>query len=270
MKISRQMEKIPITDKMPVLFVGHGNPMNAIEKNSYSGTWNKLGKTLPIPKTILSISAHWLTFGETKITSMEMPRTIHDFAGFPKALYEVKYPAAGSPGLAEEIINLLEKYKVNPDHLWGLDHGTWSVLLPMYPDFNIPVIQLSIDYQKPPQFHFELAGELKSLRKKGVLIMGSGNIVHNLGAISSSGHFKWAIEFDKIMYEYLNRNDNNSIIRFLELGELARLAHPTHDHFLPLIYSIAVRDPDDIIEYFNDSFDLGSISMRSFILSSKK
>jgi 4,5-DOPA dioxygenase extradiol len=268
MKKSNNPEGIPGTKKMPVLFVGHGNPMNAIEKNSFSETWKVLGKSLPKPKAILSISAHWLTYGETMITSMDMPRTIHDFGGFPKSLFEVKYPAPGSPRLAGEIVKILEKFSVKPDHQWGLDHGTWSVLLPMFPDFQIPVIQLSIDYLKPPQFHFDLARELRSLREKGILIMGSGNLVHNLGALSFSNNYDWAFEFDKKITEYLDNRDEKSIINFESLGKLANLAHPTTDHFLPLIYTIAQRDPDDILEYFNCSFDLGSISMRSFILKS--
>src|ERR1035437_3955591 len=202
----------PAEDKMPLLFVGHGNPMNAIEKNEYHNSWVELGKTLPKPKAILCISAHWFING-TKVTAMEKPKTIHDFGGFPQELFDVQYPVNGSPEFAKETQTLITKTKVQSDLDWGLDHGTWSVLLPMYPNADIPVFQLSIDYTQPPQFHYDLAKELSVLRKKGVLIIGSGNIVHNLGMIDWGGKvYDWAIEFDEKIKTFINSGDHSSII----------------------------------------------------------
>ena len=257
-------------EKMPVLFVGHGNPMNAIEKNEYHNKWTELGKTLPRPKAILCISAHWLSSG-TRVTAMEKPKTIHDFGGFPQELFDAQYPAMGSPDLAKETQGLITKTKVQSDFEWGLDHGTWSVLLPMYPKADIPVFQLSIDYTQPPQFHYELAKELSALRKKGVLIIGSGNIVHNLGMIDWSGPngslrgkaFDWAIEFDQKIKNYIDTGDHSSIVNYEKLGSISKLAIPTNEHYLPLLYSLALQEKNDSISYFNEKCEMGSISMRS-------
>lgn len=252
---------------MPVLFVGHGNPMNAIEKNEYNTSWNALGKNLPKPKAILCVSAHWLTSG-TKVTAMEQPKTIHDFGGFPDELFAQQYPAKGSPEFAKETQALITKTKVQSDFEWGLDHGTWSVLLPMFPQADIPVYQLSIDYSKPPQYHYELAKELAELRKRGVLIVGSGNIVHNLRMIDWNGKaFDWAIEFDEKIKKYIDEKNHNDIINYEKLGQLAQLAVPTNDHYLPLLYSLALQDKKDSVQYFNDKCEMGSISMRSLIIS---
>lgn len=252
---------------MPVLFVGHGNPMNAIEKNEYNTSWNALGKNLPKPKAILCVSAHWLTSG-TKVTAMEQPKTIHDFGGFPDELFAQQYPAKGSPEFAKETQALITKTKVQSDFEWGLDHGTWSVLLPMFPQADIPVYQLSIDYSKPPQYHYELAKELAELRKRGVLIVGSGNIVHNLRMIDWNGKaFDWAIEFDEKIKKFIDEKNHNDIINYEKLGKLAQLAVPTNDHYLPLLYSLALQDKKDSVKYFNDKCEMGSISMRSLIIS---
>ncbi len=258
----------PHTDIMPVMFVGHGNPMNAIMQNEFTKTWNKLGSQLPKPKAIICISAHWLTNG-TYVTAMGKPKTIHDFGGFPRELFEQQYPAPGSPELAKQVGMLVKTADVKDDHQWGLDHGTWSVLLPMYPEADIPVLQLSIDYSKPPKYHYELAKQLKELRQKGVLIMGSGNIVHNLGMIDfeNKTRFDWAYEFDEKIKGFIDSGDHESVIRYDKLGTIARYAVPTNDHYLPLMYTIGLQDKKDHISYFNDKMDAGSISMRSILIN---
>lgn len=251
---------------MPVMFVGHGNPMNAIEKNDYHKKWNELGNSLPAPKAILMVSAHWLTRG-TKVAAMEKPRTIHDFGGFPDELFAQQYPAKGSPEFAKEVQALISKTKVLPDLEWGLDHGTWSVMLPMYPKANIPVFQLSIDYTQPPQYHYDLAKELAALRKKGVMIMGSGNIVHNLGMIDWSGKaYDWAIEFDEKIKSFIDKGDHASVINYEKMGTIAKYAVPTNDHYLPLIYALALQGKNEPISYFNAKCEMGSLSMRSVLI----
>ncbi len=253
----------PAEEKMPVLFVGHGNPMNAIEKNEYHNRWTEMGKSLPRPKAILVVSAHWLTNG-TKVTAMEKPRTIHDFGGFPQELFDAQYPAPGAMDFAEEAKLLIKKTTVQSDLEWGLDHGTWSVLLPMYPKADIPVFQLSIDYSQPPQYHYDLAKELSALRKKGVLIIGSGNIVHNLGMIDWGGKaYDWAIEFDEKIKNYINDGNHSAIINYEKMGKIAQLAVPTNDHYLPLLYSLALQEKNESLSYFNAKCEMGSMSMRS-------
>lgn len=253
-------------ERLPVLFIGHGSPMNAIEKNEYHKKWAELGKSLPKPKAILTVSAHWLTKG-TKVTAMEKPKTIHDFGGFPDELFKQQYPAKGSPEFAKETQSLITKTKVQSDLEWGLDHGTWSFLLPMYPNAGIPVFQLSIDYSQPPQYHYELAKELSALRKKGVLIIGSGNIVHNLGMIDWSGKpYDWTIEFDAKIKKFIDERDHASVINYDKLGSIAKLAVPTNDHYLPLLYSLALQEKDENVSYFNDKCEMGSVSMRSLII----
>lgn len=259
-------EEKPVEEKMPVLFVGHGNPMNAIDKNEFHNKWAELGKTLPKPKAILVVSAHWLTKG-TKVTAMEKPKTIHDFGGFPDELFAQQYPVSGSPELAKETQLLVTKTKVQSDFEWGLDHGTWSVLLPMYPKADIPVFQLSIDYSQPSQYHYELAKELSALRKKGVLIIGSGNIVHNLGMVNRNGKpYDWAIEFDEKIKKLIDEQNHSAVINYEKLGSIAKLAVPTNDHFLPLLYSLALQEKNEAVSYFNEKIDLGSASMRSLII----
>ncbi|MEK6781567.1 MAG: 4,5-DOPA dioxygenase extradiol [Bacteroidota bacterium] len=256
----------PSDEKMPVLFIGHGSPMNAIEHNEYHNSWVELGKKLSRPKAILTISAHWLT-QDTRVTAMERPKTIHDFGGFPKELFAQQYPAPGSPDFAELTKKLVTKTTVKSDFDWGLDHGTWSFLLPMYPRADIPVYQLSLDYYKPMQYHYELAEQLSELRRKGVMIIGSGNIVHNLGMLNFSGKpYDWAIEFDQKMKEFITDKNHEGIMQYEKLGAMAKLAVPTHDHFLPLIYSIAVQEMNEEILFFNEKTDMGSVSMRSFKL----
>ncbi len=254
------------SDKMPVLFVGHGNPMNAIDKNEYHNKFAEVGKSLPKPKAILTISAHWLTRG-TRVTAMEKPQTIHDFGGFPQELFDAQYPVKGSPALAKEVQNTITKTKVQSDFDWGLDHGTWSVLLPMYPDADIPVFQLSIDFSQPPQYHYELAKELSALRKKGVLIIGSGNIVHNLGMIDWSGKpYDWTIEFDSKIKQFIDEKNHSAIINYEKLGTIAKLSVPTNDHYLPLLYALALQEKNENVSYFNDKCEMGSVSMRSLLI----
>lgn len=256
----------PAAEKMPVLFVGHGSPMNAIEQNEYHQSWATLGAQLPRPKAILTISAHWLT-RDTRVTAMERPQTIHDFGGFPKALFDQQYPAPGAPHYAALTQQLITKTVVQSDYEWGLDHGTWSFLLPMYPQADIPVYQLSLDYYKPMRYHYELAQELAALRKKGVMIIGSGNIVHNLRMINfEGGAFDWAMEFDEKMKDYIANQNHDGIIEYEKLGPVAKLAVPTHDHYLPLIYAVALQEKNENVEFFNEKTDLGSVSMRSFVV----
>ncbi|WP_291247985.1 4,5-DOPA dioxygenase extradiol [Flavobacterium sp.] len=254
--------------KHPVLFIGHGTPMNGIEDNEFSRNWTKFGNEIPKPKAVLVISAHWLTNG-TKITAMESPKTIHDFGGFPQALFDVQYPAKGSPELARETANLIQSTHVDLDHEWGLDHGTWTVVRHMYPNADIPVLQLSIDYNKSPQYHFDLAKQLKALRKKGVLIIGSGNMVHNLRMVAwdkleePEFGFDWAIEMNAIFKEKIGNLDFQSLINYEKLNAAAKLAIPTPDHYYPLLYSIALQDDKDDVSFFNDKVVGGSLTMTS-------
>ena len=257
------------SEKMPVLFIGHGNPMNAITDNSYSRSWEAMGAALTPPKAILCISAHWLTRG-TAVTMMDKPKTIHDFGGFPDELFQVQYPAPGAVDYARMAINTIQSMKIHEDFEWGLDHGAWSVLKNMYPKADIPVFQMSIDYAKPPQFHFDLGKELSSLRTKGVLIISSGNLVHNLQMMRGGENqkpFDWAIEFDALVKKSIEDNNSAPLIDYQKLGSLATLAHPTNDHYLPLMYSLGLREKSDTFQFFNDTFDLGSISMRSVIFN---
>jgi 4,5-DOPA dioxygenase extradiol len=255
------------TDPMPVLFVGHGSPMNAIQDTVFSTAWNALGPHLPRPAAILCVSAHWLTDGDTRVSVMEMPETIHDFFGFPRPLYEQRYPAPGAPTLARQVMGMITTRQVVADETWGLDHGAWSVLIRMFPAADIPVFQLSLDYRMEPEDHFQMARALSALRDTGVLILGSGNLVHNLSVMRSQGApYEWAVEFDQRMTECMDRGEDAAVVDFRSLGELAKQAHPTWDHFLPLIYVLAQRRPGDTVQYFNTGFDLASISMRSLLL----
>ena len=252
---------------MPVLFVGHGSPMNAIEDNEFSRGWNEVGTKLPHPKAILCVSAHWQTRG-TSVTAMEKPQTIHDFGGFPQELFDKVYPAPGSPELAKETKELIKKTPVDLDMNWGLDHGTWSVLTKMFPKADIPTFQLSLDYMQPPEYHYELGKELQELRKKGVLIVGSGNIVHNLRMVQFDMEkgFDWAIEFDAFIKKNLEERDHKDIINYLNYGSAAKLAVPTNEHYLPMLYAIALQEKNENISFFNDKTLAGSISMRSMII----
>lgn len=265
MNLAGFTENLKPSERMPMLFVGHGSPMNAIEDNPFSRSWSVLGKSIQRPQAILCVSAHWLTTG-TQVTAMEQPRTIHDFGGFPRELFEQQYPAQGSPELASDLIALQTRQPIARDFDWGLDHGTWSVLKPMFPLADIPVVQLSIDYSKPPEYHFELTRQLAKIREKGVLVIGSGNLVHNLGRLQFDNKIPdWSFEFDSKMAAWLKAGDDLSIVNFLNLGKLAQLAHPTYDHFLPLLYVLGMKSKTDVPEFFNEGFQLGSISMRSVI-----
>ena len=251
--------------KMPILFVGHGSPMNGIENNQFTETWLQLAKEIPLPNAVLCISAHWLTKG-THITAMEHPKTIHDFGGFPQALFDVEYPAPGNPLLAEETKKMITSTNVGLDHDWGLDHGTWSVVKKMYPQAQVPILQLSIDYYKPGQYHYDLAKQLNGLREKGVLIIGSGNMVHNLGManfnrINEEFGFDWANEMNQIFKTKILNHDHASLINWESLGKGAALAIPTPDHYFPLIYTLALQNKNDEISFFNDKAVAGSLTM---------
>jgi 4,5-DOPA dioxygenase extradiol len=249
--------------KMPLLFVGHGSPMNAIEDNPFSRAWGEVGKDLPVPKAILCVSAHWETMG-TQVTGMEKPQTIHDFGGFPRELFEAQYPAPGSPVLARLTQETVKKVPVRLDDSWGLDHGTWSILSKMFPKADIPVVQLSLDRSQPPEFHYALGKELAALRSKGVLILGSGNIVHNLGSIRwQGGEHDWAVEFDETIHKLILEGNHQAIVEYQKLGRAALLSIPTNEHYLPLLYILALQQEQDALRFFSEQISLGSLSMRS-------
>ena len=252
------------TQPMPVLFIGHGNPMNAITRNEFSLGWQQMGKALPQPRAILCISAHWETRG-TAVTAMPQPRTIHDFGGFPKELSEYQYPAPGSPEVALEAKAAITKATVELDHEWGLDHGCWSVVCQMFPEATIPVLQLSLDYTKPPQWHYELARELATLRRKGVLIIGSGNMVHNLRIIDwrNQNGFDWAVEANELMKRHILSGNHKPLMDYQSLGKAVQMAIPTPEHYLPLLYTLGLKDEREEVSLFNDKTEMGSISMTS-------
>ncbi|MGL2988559.1 4,5-DOPA dioxygenase extradiol [Flavobacterium sp. RSSA_27] len=256
------------TEKMPVLFLGHGSPMNAIEENQFVTGFRNLAKNLPKPNAILCVSAHWFTKG-SKVTAMEMPKTIHDFDGFPKELFEVQYPAQGSPKLATLTQELLLPTAVELDHHWGLDHGAWSVIKHLYPKADIPVIQLSIDYSKPAEYHFQLAQQLSRLRQKGILIIGSGNIIHNLRLVDFYNFerddygYDWAIEARVTINSLLLDGNFQPLLEYEKQSQAFQLAIPTPDHFLPLIYALGLKDKSEEIQLFNDKLVAGSLSMTS-------
>lgn len=255
------------TGKMPVLFLGHGSPMNAIEENEFVSTFRKLGQELIRPNAILCISAHWETNG-TYVTAMQNPRTIHDFGGFPQALFDVQYPAPGSPELAKETKDIISKTEVKFDDKWGLDHGAWSVIKHLYPNADIPVIQMSIDYTKPAKYHYELAKEINSLRHKGVLIIGSGNMVHNLrkvawNRLNEEFAFDWAIDANEKMKSYILSGNHENLINFKSQGKVFDLAIPTPEHYMPLLYTLALKEENETIELFNDKPVGGSLTMTS-------
>jgi 4,5-DOPA dioxygenase extradiol len=253
---------------MPVLFVGHGSPMNGIEDTEFSRRWTRLATEIPKPKAVLVVSAHWFTKG-TKITAMDVPKTIHDFYGFPKPLFDVQYPAPGSPALARETIGLIHSAGVEADHDWGLDHGAWTIIRHMYPDADIPVLQLSIDYTKPAQYHFELAKEIFELRKKGVLVMGSGNMVHNLRLAAwdklndEQYGYDWALEMNENFKQLISSGDHRPLINYESIGKEAMLAIPTPEHYFPLLYTLALKTDKDPVTFFNDKTIAGSLSMTS-------
>jgi len=260
------------TEKMPVLFLGHGSPMNAIEENEFVSGFRKVGKEIETPNAILCISAHWETNG-TYVTAMKNPKTIHDFSGFPKKLHDVQYAAPGSPDLANQTKEVVTKTEIGLDHKWGLDHGAWSVIRHMYPKADIPIIQMSLDYNKPPQYHYQLAKELSVLRNKGVLIVGSGNMVHNLRKVAwnklneKDYAFDWARAASEKMKEYIIKNDHKPLIEYSSQGSLFELAIPTPEHFLPLLYVLALKTENENVKLFNDQAVGGSLTMTSVKIS---
>lgn len=263
-KMTSQMNS---TSKMPVLFLGHGSPMNAIEENEFVAGFRKIGQELTRPNAILCISAHWETRG-TYVTAMQNPPTIHDFGGFPQALFDVEYPAPGSPELAEETKQLITTTDVGLDDKWGLDHGAWSVIRHLYPNADIPVIQMSIDYTQPARYHYELAKQISSLRQKGVLIIGSGNMVHNLRMVAwrklnEEFAFDWATEANEKMKSHIMSGDFQPLIDFKSQGRAFDLAIPTPEHYLPLLYTLALKDENEKISLFNDKPVGGSLTMTS-------
>ncbi|HEX6849185.1 MAG TPA: 4,5-DOPA dioxygenase extradiol [Chitinophagaceae bacterium] len=253
---------------MPVLFIGHGSPMNGIEDNGFSQRWKAMAKEIPTPKAVLVISAHWLSEG-TRITAMDFPKTIHDFGGFSQELYAVQYPAPGDAQLARETKSIMTSTQVELDHDWGLDHGAWTIIRHMYPDASIPVLQLSIDYTKGPQYHYDLAKELYSLRKKGVLIIGSGNMVHNLRMVAwdklneSEYGYDWALLMNEKFKELIGNDKHDQLIRYYNLGKEALLAIPTPEHYWPLLYTLPLKRSNDNISFFNDKAVGGSLTMTS-------
>lgn len=266
-ELNKMTAPLNSTDKMPVLFLGHGSPMNAIEENEFVTGFRNVAKDIPRPNAILCVSAHWETRG-TYVTAMENPTTIHDFGGFPKALYDVQYPTPGSPDLAKETQSIIKKTEVHLDEKWGLDHGAWSVIKHLYPNADVPVIQLSLDYYQTPQYHYELAKELASLREKGVLIIGSGNMVHNLGLVSWQHLDKvfahdWALEASDKMRNFILNDNHKDLINYTSQGQAFRLAIPSPEHYLPLLYTLALKDKTDKINLFNDKPVAGALTMTS-------
>lgn len=266
-ELNKMREPLGKTSKMPVLFLGHGSPMNAIEENEFVTGFRSIVKEIPKPNAILCVSAHWETKG-TFVTAMQNPPTIHDFGGFPKELFAVQYPAPGSPDLAKQTKSLISKTEVGLDDKWGLDHGAWSVIKHLYPNADIPIIQMSIDYSQTPQYHYELAQQIKSLREKGVLIIGSGNIVHNLGKVewrrlNETFGYDWAIEANDRMKKFILDGNHKELINFRSQGKAFDLAIPTPEHYLPLLYSLAMQEKNEEVKLFNDKAVAGALTMTS-------
>jgi 4,5-DOPA dioxygenase extradiol len=267
-ELFRISDNLASDQKMPLLFLGHGSPMNAIEENEFVAGFRRIASEIPRPRAIVCVSAHWETRG-TQVTAMPQPKTIHDFGGFPKELYEVQYPAPGSPELAKELRDTALTTEISLDDKWGLDHGAWSVIKHLYPNADIPVIQMSLDYGKTPRQHYELAQELEGLRKKGVLVIGSGNMVHNLrmvawNKLNEPGFgFDWAIEANEKMKQFILNDDHGPLVRYQDMGRAFELAIPSPDHYLPLLYTLALKGKDENIEIFNDKALGGSLTMTS-------
>jgi 4,5-DOPA dioxygenase extradiol len=255
--------------RLPAVFFGHGNPMNALERNAYTEGWARLGRSIPRPEAVLSISAHWYVPG-TLVTAMPRPRTIHDFGGFPRALHDFSYPAPGSPELAARVLELLEPLPAAPDHSWGLDHGTWSVLCHVFPDADVPVVQLSMDETRPAPFHYDLGRRLAALREEGVLLIGSGNLVHNLHAYAWGRHpaepFDWAVRFERRARELILAGDHRPLVDYESLGRDAVLSAPTPDHYLPLLYVLGAQQAGDTVAFPVEGIDGGSVSMLAVAL----
>lgn len=266
--LSKAANEKDSSDRLPVLFIGHGTPMNAIEDNAFSRSWRQLGREIPKPKAILCVSAHWLT-RDSQVTAMECPPTLHDFGGFPEELFKVEYPAPGSPALARDIAGENPAVKIGLNQDWGLDHGTWSVVRHMYPEAKIPVLQLSIDYPKGGQFHYDLGRQLAALRTKGFLIIGSGNMVHNLRMIAFDRigepdyGFDWAHEMNAVFKKHIIAGDHSALIQYEKLGPAAKLAVPTPDHYYPLLYVLGMQKKGEAPVIFNDKAAGGSLTMTS-------
>ncbi|WP_068116406.1 4,5-DOPA dioxygenase extradiol [Tropicimonas marinistellae] len=270
MSIAKSLENLKddlaASERMPLVFLGHGSPMNAIEDTAYSRSWSALGHSLPRPQAILVVSAHWMTQGTTLVDVSAMPRTIHDFYGFPDALYREEYPAPGNPELARDVVALLASHHAEGDESWGLDHGAWSVLKFLYPGADVPVFQLSIDMSKDLDWHLGIGKALSELRDRGVLILGSGNVVHNLRAMRMGGRpHDWAAEFDTFFAERLAARDMRALANRESLGALLQIAHPSVDHYLPSLTIAGASDERDDLVFMNDTIDLASVSMRSFV-----
>jgi 4,5-DOPA dioxygenase extradiol len=263
---------LPDAEPMPAVFVGHGTPLGALDPNVWTEQWAKIGSSLPRPQAILMISAHWLTEGASLVTAAAAPPMNYDVRGFPPQLYEYKYSAPGNPAVAREVATALHgQIPVFGDTEWGFDHGTWLVLKYMYPKAEIPVLQLSIDFSRPPAFHYELARRLRTLRSKGILVMGSGNVVHNLRERGGTGVTDsprdWAVEFDHRIATAVMNGNHAPVIDFQSMGDVARMAHPTYDHFLPLLYALGISEPGRPVQTFCEGFQWPGISMRSFVLA---
>ncbi len=268
MHVTQALLSLPSTPRMPGLFIGHGSPMNGIEENSYVTAWKNLATNIPRPKAILSISAHWLTRG-TEVHISPTPRTIHDFYGFPDELYNIIYPCSGAPHYAQAVKEIITGTSVTSDTTWGLDHGTWVVLHRMYPDANIPVFQMSIDMTRPHEFHYTVAKELALLRKHGVLILGSGNLVHNLGMINFSEPevaYNWATDFDAHVKEFILTRDHQKLIQYEKLGHEAMLSVPTPENYWPLLYILGLQEHDEGATFPIEGITYGSISMRAVLI----
>jgi len=260
------------TEVMPVLFLGHGSPMNAIQTNDFTRSWNNIGAEMQIqPTAILCISAHWLTQGFTAVTAMQQPKTIHDFGGFPQALFDMQYAVSGNKALVDATTEAIQSVEVNHDHSWGLDHGTWAVLCHVFPEANIPVVQLSIDYSQDAQYHYDLAKELAKLRRKGILIVASGNMIHNLRHISfenieTNFGYDWALEANTKMKNFLLDHNHRALIDWRKQGADFLLSIPTPDHYYPMLYALGLQEKQDELKIFNDVTVGGSLSMTSFRL----
>jgi 4,5-DOPA dioxygenase extradiol len=263
-------DSMPLTPRMPVVFIGHGSPMNALWDNDFTRSLARLGRSLPRPNAVMVVSAHWMTRG-TRVSVNASPRTIHDFGGFDDRLFRVRYEPSGHPELARASISAAAPIAVREDAEMGLDHGAWTVLRHMWPEADVPVFQLSLDVEQPASHHFALGERLRSLRERGLLILGSGNIVHNLGRLDwhnvDAAPFDWSAEFDGIVKSHIDTQDFRPLVEYTRFGSLARMAIPTNDHYLPLLYTLAAAQKDERTMYFHEGFQHGSISMRSFSIS---
>lgn len=264
--LHRLRDRLSPSARMPVVFLGHGSPMNALEDTTYSRSWRALGQSLPQPAAILVVSAHWMTRGTTLVDVSALPRTIHDFYGFPDALYSMNYPSPGAPALAKEVSTLLASHNSDTDDTWGLDHGAWTVLRFLFPQADVPVFQVSIDMLRGLDHQLEVGRTLSQLRDRGVLILGSGNVVHNLRVMRPGGApLDFAVEFDQLFASRLQDRDLTALADTAGLGALLRMAHPTVDHYMPALTIAGASDGRDQLTFMTDAIDLGSVSMRSFV-----